>query len=74
MLQMKEMFKEDAKNLGKLLGIRTVDVKEESHTEPVKVTRYVKAINPFGEYVFVTEEDMRRSEELGLSMRRIEDD
>lgn len=66
-----EMFKEDSRKLGELLGIKTIVVKEVHDERPVKVTHYVKAINPFGEEVFVTEDHFRKCEELGLSMRRV---
>lgn len=37
---------------------------------PVK---YIRAINPFGEEVLVSEADMKRADALGLSLRRIEE-
>lgn len=38
---------------------------------PVK---YIRAINPFGEEVLVSEADINKAKELGLSLRRIEDE
>lgn len=37
----------------------------------IEVTKYVEAINPFGEKVLISENDLKRCEELGLNMREV---
>lgn len=53
--------------LGEMLGIKHITVKDLDKPTTIK---YVRAINPFGEKVFITEEKMAKCEALGLSMRR----
>lgn len=66
-----ETILKDAIALGNRVGIRTIEVKEVSSEQKVKVTKYVRAYNPFGQIVFVTEEQMRNAEALALSLERV---
>lgn len=54
--------------LGEDLGIKHITVK--SNDVPPVTIKYVRALNPFGEKVYLTEEKLTKCEALGLTMRR----
>ncbi len=62
-----EYIKPENDKLGEMLGIKHITVKD---LDTPKTFKYVRAINPFGEKVYVTEETMAKCESLGLAMRR----
>lgn len=64
----KEYIEPENEKLGEMLGIKRITVKDVSKPYQVK---YVRAINPWGEKVYLTESEMRKCHELGLSMRRV---
>lgn len=63
----REYIEPENEKLGDMLGVKRITVKDMSKPNTIKL---VRAINPFGEKVYVPEETIRKCEELGLSMRR----
>lgn len=58
--------------LGDMLGVRKIEVRKVDSESPIKVTRYVKALGPWNDEIFLTEEQSRRAKLLGLSIREAE--
>lgn len=64
-------FKEASRELGSSLGIKYIDVRDDSSPHNIKVTRYIKVLHPAGHLTYLTEQDVRRCETLAISVRRV---
>lgn len=59
--------------LGNMLSnTRTIEVRGISKSEPVKVTRYIKAYGPWNDEIYLTESQLKSAKSLGLSVREAE--
>ena len=75
-MKMSEHFDSEIKPINEilngLLGIKTIEVRQISKKQPVRVTRYVRAYGPSHEYIRLTELQLKNAKALGLSIHSAE--